>query len=115
MGLVVIKSRVMASEVPFSEPAVSIGAGYEQIGSFILGNPYQPLRTGVFAQQHHFGAALDADVVTPQVMRDISNPAQPVEQCLQVHQGGRGQAAGRVGSGTAVTGSSLPLPIPASA
>ena len=28
-----------------------------------------------------------------------ANPAQPVEQCLQVHQGGRGRAAGAPGGG----------------
>ena len=36
-----------------------------------------------------------------------ADPAQPVEQCLQVHQGGRGQAAGAQGWPTDATGSSL--------
>ena len=43
-----------------------------------------------------------------------ADPAQPPEQRLQVHQAGRGRAAGeRVA--TAATGSSLPSPTPASA
>ena len=44
-----------------------------------------------------------------------ANPAQSTEQCLQVHQRGRGQAAGKQGQRTAATGSSCPSPIPASA
>ena len=42
-------------------------------------------------------------------------PAQPVKQCLQVHQGRRGQAAAQARSATAATGSSCPFPILASA
>ena len=44
-----------------------------------------------------------------------ADPAQPLEQCLQVHQAGRGQAARREGWPTAATGSSCPSPTPASA
>ena len=44
-----------------------------------------------------------------------ADPAQSAEQCLQVHQGGRGQAAGKQGQATAATGLSCPSPIPASA
>ena len=44
-----------------------------------------------------------------------ANPAQSAEQCLQVHQGGRGQAEGEKGQATAATGLSCPSPIPASA
>ena len=44
-----------------------------------------------------------------------ADPAQPAEQCLQVHQAGRGRAAGEAGAPTAATGSSLPSPTPASA
>ena len=40
-------------------------------------------------------------------MRLAADPAQSVEQCLQVHQGGRGHAAGTQGQRTAATGSSL--------
>ena len=43
-----------------------------------------------------------------------ANPAQSLEQCLQVHQAGRGRAAGAQGA-TAATGSSLRSRIPASA
>ena len=34
-----------------------------------------------------------------------ADPAQSPEQCLQVHQAGRGQAAGAQGASTAATGS----------
>ena len=44
-----------------------------------------------------------------------ANPAQPVEQRLQVHQAGRGQAAGAKRWSTERLGSSLPWPILASA
>ena len=44
-----------------------------------------------------------------------ADPAQPAEQCLQVHQAGRGRRCGCARWPTAATGSSLPSPIPASA
>ena len=44
-----------------------------------------------------------------------ADPAQSVEQCLQVHQAGRGRAAGATSGRRRATGSSLPSPIPASA
>ena len=44
-----------------------------------------------------------------------ADPAQPVEQCLQVHQGGRGQAAGAQGGQRPRLDRACPSPIPASA
>ena len=44
-----------------------------------------------------------------------ADPAQPVEQCLQVHQRGRGQAAGTQGRQRPRLGRACPSPIPASA
>ena len=44
-----------------------------------------------------------------------ADPAQPAEQCLQVHQGGRGQAPGAQGESMDATGSSWPCPTVASA
>ena len=44
-----------------------------------------------------------------------ADTAQSTEQCLQVHEGGRGQAAGTQGEQWHATGSSCPSPIPASA
>ena len=44
-----------------------------------------------------------------------ADPAQPAEQCLQVHQAGRGQAAGAKDQSMVVTGSSFQSPTLASA
>ena len=44
-----------------------------------------------------------------------ADSAQPAEQCVQVHQRGRGQAAGTQGEQMDATGSSSPSPTPASA
>ena len=44
-----------------------------------------------------------------------ADPAQSTEQCLQVHERGRGQACGTQGGQWHATGSSSPSPIPASA
>ena len=44
-----------------------------------------------------------------------ANPAQSAEQCVQVHQAGRGRATGAQEWPMDATGSSLPSPIPASA
>ena len=44
-----------------------------------------------------------------------ADPAQSAEQCLQVHQGGRGQAAGAQGGRWTRLDRACPSPIPASA
>ena len=44
-----------------------------------------------------------------------ADPAQSAEQCVQVHEGGRGQATGAQDGRWTRRGSSFPFPIPASA
>ena len=60
-----------ASEYPFTEPAVSIGAGDQPIGFPIPSDLDQLLRAGLLLYQHDLGAGLD-DVMTAQVASHVT-------------------------------------------
>ena len=57
----------------------------------------------------------DLGSLTVDPMRLRQNSAQSVEQCVQVHEGGRGQATGAPDGRWTRRGSSFPFPILASA